>query len=100
MNILFLGRRFLYFRSFEGVIRQLAARGHRVHLAVERDDLEGRPAFVDALLAESAAITAGYAPPRADDDWSWVATRLRLGSEVDMGTPGFGGIPDIPAHTD
>ena len=28
------------------------------------------------------------------------ATRLRLGSEVDMGTPGFGGIPDIPAQTD
>jgi CspA family cold shock protein len=24
------------------------------------------------------------------------ATRLRLGSEVDMGTPGFGGIPDVP----
>ncbi|MGK2948711.1 MAG: cold-shock protein [Acidimicrobiales bacterium] len=28
------------------------------------------------------------------------ATRLRLGSEVDMGTPGFGGMPDIPAQTE
>jgi cold shock CspA family protein len=28
------------------------------------------------------------------------ATRLRLGSEVDMGTPGFGGMPDIPAQND
>ncbi len=28
------------------------------------------------------------------------ATRLRLGSEVDMGTPGFGGLPDIPAQHD
>jgi cold shock CspA family protein len=27
------------------------------------------------------------------------ATRLRLGSEIDMGTPGFGGLPDIPAPT-
>jgi cold shock CspA family protein len=26
------------------------------------------------------------------------ATRLRLGSEVDMGTPGFGGVPPIPAQ--
>ena len=26
------------------------------------------------------------------------ATRLRLGSEVDMGTPGFGGVPEIPAQ--
>jgi len=24
------------------------------------------------------------------------ATRLRLGSEVDMGTPGFGDVPDLP----
>jgi hypothetical protein len=79
VKILFLGRRFLYFRSFEDVIRELAVRGHQVHLAVEHDDLEGRPAFVDALLAEFPAITAGYAPPRTDDDWSWVAARLRLG---------------------
>ena len=28
------------------------------------------------------------------------ATALRLGSEVDMGTPGFGGIPDTPAPVD
>ena len=27
------------------------------------------------------------------------ATRLRLGSEVDMGTPGFGDIPDFPTPT-
>jgi len=26
------------------------------------------------------------------------ATRLRLGSEVDMGTPGFGGVPDTPTQ--
>ena len=35
-----------------------------------------------------------------DVDDATRATRLRLGSEVDMGTPGFGGIPDIPAQTD
>jgi CspA family cold shock protein len=27
------------------------------------------------------------------------ATRLRLGSEVDMGTPGFGDVPEGPAPT-
>ena len=31
-----------------------------------------------------------------DVDDATRATRLRLGSEVDMGTPGFGGIPDVP----
>jgi len=28
------------------------------------------------------------------------ATRLRLGSEIDMGTPGFGGLPPIPSPAD
>jgi CspA family cold shock protein len=35
-----------------------------------------------------------------DVDADTRATRLRLGSEVDMGTPGFGGIPNIPEQTD
>lgn len=34
-----------------------------------------------------------------DLDVSNLATRLRLGSEVDMGTPGFGGLPDVPKQT-
>ena len=35
-----------------------------------------------------------------DVDAAARATRLRLGSEVDMGTPGFGDVPAIPAHPD
>jgi len=35
-----------------------------------------------------------------DVDDKQCATRLRLGSEVDMGTPGFGDLPDLPVHTD
>ena len=31
-----------------------------------------------------------------DVDDATRATRLRLGSEVDMGTPGFGDVPDAP----
>ena len=33
-----------------------------------------------------------------DVDDSARATRLRLGSEVDMGTPGFDGVPDLPTQ--
>ena len=80
MKILFIARRYLYFRNFESVIRELARRGHQLHLAVERDDTEGRPALVDALLADFPNnITCGYAPTRGDDDWAWMASRLRLG---------------------
>ena len=83
MKILFLGRRYAYFRNFDSVIRELAARGHEVHLAVERDEAAGgatggRP-LVEALAAAHPGVTFGEAPIRADDDWGWVASRLRLG---------------------
>jgi CspA family cold shock protein len=35
-----------------------------------------------------------------DVDQAARATRLRLGSEVDMGTPGFGDAPAVPAQPD
>ena len=80
MRILFFGRRFTYFRNFDSVLRELASRGHVIHLAVERETDEGRP-LVDGLIAEYPNISVGVAPGRAPDDWSWVASRLRHGLE-------------------
>ena len=79
MNILFLGRHYTYFRNFESVLRGLAARGHVIHLAVERSETLGGLTMVEALAAEFPSITYGEAPGRADDEWSWVLNRLRLG---------------------
>jgi hypothetical protein len=79
MKILFFGRHYTYFRNFESVLRGLAARGHSMHLAVERDETLGGLNMVQALAAEFPAITYGEAPARADDEWSWVLNRLRLG---------------------
>jgi hypothetical protein len=81
MNILFFGRRFTYFRNFDTVLRELASRGHLIHLAVERETEEGRP-LVEGLIAEYPNnISVGLAPGRTDDDWSWVVSRLRPGLE-------------------
>ncbi|HKH71051.1 MAG TPA: hypothetical protein VKA59_06850 [Vicinamibacterales bacterium] len=81
MRILFFGRRFTYFRNFDTVLRELASRGHVIHLAVERETEDGRR-LVDGLVAEYPDnITVGVAPGRADDDWSWLTTRLRPGLE-------------------
>jgi hypothetical protein len=81
MKILFFGRRFTYFRNFDTVLRELAARGHVIHLAVDRETDEGRR-FVDGLIAEFPDnITVGVAPGRADEHWSWVVSRLRPGLE-------------------
>jgi hypothetical protein len=41
MNILFFGRRFTYFRNFDTVLRELASRGHLIHLAVDTRDRGG-----------------------------------------------------------
>jgi len=79
MRILFLGRHYTYFRNFESVLRGLAERGHTIHLAVERGETLGGLSMVQALAGEFPSITHGEAPGRADDDWSWVVNRLRLG---------------------
>ena len=78
MKILFLGWRYTYFRNFESVLQELAERGHQVHLAVEED--EGRP-LIEPLVSAYPNITCSVAASRADDDWSWAATRLRFGLE-------------------
>ncbi|MEQ1757973.1 MAG: hypothetical protein ABL986_06605 [Vicinamibacterales bacterium] len=79
MRILFLSRHHGYFRNYESVLRELAARGHTLHLAAERDEEFGGRRLVETLASECPGITFGAAPARADDDWAWVAGRLRLG---------------------
>ncbi len=79
MRILFIARHHGYFRNYDSVLRTLAERGHLLHLAVERDESIGGLALVKSLAAEYPGITFGDAPTRADDEWTWVAGRLRLG---------------------
>ena len=81
MKILFFGRRFAYFRNFDSVLRELAGRGHVIHLAVERETDEGR-ALIDGLISEyRSRISVDVAPERAQDEWSWIVNRLRHGLE-------------------
>ncbi len=79
MKILFFGRHYTYFRNFDSVLRGLAARGHEIHLAAERDEFIGGQHLVEALHAAHPNITFGEAPARVADDNAWVAARLRLG---------------------
>ncbi len=78
MRILFFGRRYASFRNFDSVLRELASRGHAIHLAVEREADEGR-ALVEALAAEFPTLTYGEVPAPQDDDWTWAASRVRHG---------------------
>lgn len=79
MKILFLGRHFTYFRNFESVLRELIAHGHQLHVAVEQDESLGGTKLVRSLVDEFPNVTAGVLPNRPEDEWTWTATRLRLG---------------------
>ncbi|MGE3577142.1 MAG: hypothetical protein AB7I25_01685 [Vicinamibacterales bacterium] len=59
MTILFLARHYTYFRNFDAAIRLLAERGHRVHLAVDRED---NREFVERLVASTPGVTFGPTP--------------------------------------
>ena len=77
MKYLFFARHFTYLRNFESVLRGLAERGHRVHIAAERDEEFGGRAMIDRLASDFPGITAGWAPERSDQ-WYRLATKLRL----------------------
>ena len=79
MKVLFVSRHCGYFRNYDSVLRELAARGHQVHLAVEKHESLGAEAAVQALTRECPAITYGMVPEERVDIWSTMAQRLRLG---------------------
>jgi hypothetical protein len=79
MKLLFVARHFTYFRNYDAVLRELASRGHTIHLAVEKAETMGGESAVRRLAAEYPTITYGMVPERRADRWSGVARRLRLG---------------------
>ncbi len=79
MKILFVSRHCGYFRYYDSTLRELARRGHTVHLAVEKRESLGNEAVIQALVRECPAITYGMVPEERLDIWSTVAQRLRLG---------------------
>ncbi len=79
MKILFIARHYTYFRNYDSALRELAARGHRIHLAVEKQDTIAGLPVVEGLSREFPSITHGMVPEPNVDTWSAVARRLRLG---------------------
>ena len=79
MRILFIARHFTYFRNYDSALRELAARGHTIHLAIEKQDAIGGRQAVETLARECPQITFGEVPDRRDDQWSDLARRLRFG---------------------
>jgi hypothetical protein len=79
MKILFVARHYTYFRNYDSALKDLAARGHQIHLAVEKSESKGGEPAVEALARAHASITYGEIPDRGDSPEADLARRLRLG---------------------
>jgi len=79
MRILFSVNNFGFLRNFEPALRELAARGHDLHLLADRRDSVGGTRTIDNLLAAHRdRITFSYAPGRKQDFWQALAIQVRL----------------------
>jgi len=96
MKVLFIARHFTYFRNFDSVIAELARRGHRVHLAADRDDALGGRELVEKLAAAYPAVTSGYAPIYEWGRYRRLARALRLGLDyLRYSDPRYASMPRI-----
>jgi len=75
VNILFVMQSPEYFRFYDTTIRELAARGHAIGIAVNKQN-EAKPVRVEDL-GDAGRITALGVIPRRDDRWRMPGRRLR-----------------------
>jgi hypothetical protein len=80
VKILFCMAHAGYVRNFELVMRSWAARGHDIHVLLERMEKRNLPGHADLLAdlqAEYANITSGQSPDWRDAEWPTVGVALR-----------------------
>ena len=78
MKIFFSMRHLGMFRMYEPAIRELAARGHSIHLALGRGEALGWRTALDNLLAECPQISWSWLSPSTSAFWSELAKTIRL----------------------
>jgi hypothetical protein len=78
MKVLFAALHLAYFRNFESVIRELAARGHQVHLAGDEPEAMGGQELAERLAAEHAGISWDHLPSLEQEPWFDAARRMRV----------------------
>ena len=75
MNVLFETQSPTFLRLFDGAIRELVERGHRVTLQIWNADSLERPSAELAAVADRIEVRRGR--PRRRDSWAALATLLR-----------------------
>ncbi len=78
MKVLFAALHLAYFRNFESVIRELAARGHQVHLTGDEPEALGGQELAERLAAEHPGVTWDLLPSLEHEPWFDAARRMRV----------------------
>ena len=78
MKILFIVRHYSYLRLFESAIDGLAARGHELTLAANREETMGGRGMVERLAARYPNIRVTDAPVRSTGAWAEVGRWIRV----------------------
>ena len=78
MKVLFAALHLAHYRNFESVIRELASRGHQVHLTGDEPEALGGRELAERLAAEHPAITWELLPTLEHEPWFDAARRMRV----------------------
>jgi hypothetical protein len=78
MKVLFAALHFAQLRNFESVIRELASRGHQVHLTADEPESLGGQQLVERLAAEHLGLTTDLLPSLEDEPWFDATRRMRV----------------------
>jgi hypothetical protein len=81
MRVLFAALHFTYFRNYESVLRDLAERGHQVHVVADETEDMGGQQLVERLAAQYPNLTWSFAPPLEAWSWTLLARRVRYSLE-------------------
>lgn len=77
MKVLFAALHLAHFRNFESAIRELAARGHQVHLTGDEPETLGGQQLAERLASECAGVTWDLLPTLEQEPWFDAARRMR-----------------------
>jgi hypothetical protein len=78
MKVLFAALHLAHYRNFESVIRELAGRGHQVHLTGDESESLGGEALARRLAGELPGVTWGLLPSLEPEPWFDTARRMRV----------------------
>ena len=78
MKVLFAALHHAYYRNFDSVVRELAARGHQVHLTGDEQEGMGGQSLAERLASECSGVTWDMLPSLEAEPWFDAARRLRV----------------------